>query len=105
MKGFFPWLLQRLTALYMLIFIPFALFVILTGMPWDYAKWAALLNNIGLQFAVLFFFWALLFHAWIGLRDVIIDYIHPISLRLSALSFVALFLLIHAVWILKILWL
>ena len=105
MKGFFPWLLQRLTALYMLVFIPSAFFILFNGIPWDYQKWHTVLNNMGIQFALLFFFWALLYHAWVGLRDVIIDYLHSIVLRLTLLSLVALFLFIHAVWILKILWL
>jgi len=105
MKGFLPWLLQRLSAVYMLIFIPIIIFSLFKGNPWNFAAWQTLLNNLWVQFSVLLFFWALLFHAWIGLRDVIIDYLHPITLRLSALSLVALFLFIHAVWILKILWL
>ena len=104
MKGFLPWLLQRLTAVYMLIFIPSILFTLLIEMPWNYEKWNSLLNNTVLQFSLLLFVWALLFHTWVGLRDVIIDYIHPTALRLTALTFVVLFLLIHAVWILKILW-
>lgn len=105
MKGFLPWLLQRLTAVYMLIFIPIALFILLNGMPWNYDKWTIVLNNSWIQFSLLFFFWAVLFHAWVGLRDVIIDYVHPILIRLSVLSTVALFLFIHAIWIVKILWL
>jgi succinate dehydrogenase / fumarate reductase membrane anchor subunit len=105
MKGFTPWLLQRLSAVYMLLLIPIALFILLNGMPWHYEKWTILFNNIWIQFSLLVFFWALLFHAWVGLRDVIIDYVHPILIRLGLLSVIALFLFIHAIWIVKILWL
>jgi succinate dehydrogenase / fumarate reductase membrane anchor subunit len=105
MKGFSAWLLQRLTAVYMVVFIPLTFWIILSGMPWSFEAWQDLLNQTTVQLAVLLFVWALLFHAWIGLRDVIIDYLNPIGLRLTALSLVALFLVTHAIWIIKILWL
>ena len=104
MNGFMPWLMQRLTAIYMAAYIPIILFIIISGMPWRFIEWQALFANIWVALATLLFFLALLFHAWVGLRDVIIDYISWMDLRLVALSIVALFLLINAFWVVKILW-
>ena len=104
MKGFHPWLLQRMTAVYMLIFIPIALLVIILGIPWTFETWQILLADYRIQFAILIFFWGLLLHAWIGLRDVVLDYLHTLWLKLCVLTLIALFLLTHAIWILKVLW-
>jgi succinate dehydrogenase / fumarate reductase membrane anchor subunit len=104
MKGFSLWLLQRITAGYMLIVIPIALLVIILGMPWQFETWKILWADSRVQFVVVIFFWGLLLHAWVGLRDVVLDYLHPLWLKLSALTLIALFLLTHAIWILKILW-
>jgi succinate dehydrogenase, hydrophobic membrane anchor protein len=46
---------------------------------------------------------ALLLHAWIGVRDVILDYVKPPALRLALLAAVALFLLANGLWLAGIL--
>jgi len=51
----------------------------------------------------LFFFAALLGHMWVGLRDVLLDYAKPASLRHSLLAAVALGLLGLGIWLLSIL--
>ena len=104
MNGFMPWLMQRITAIYMALYMPVALFIIISGMPWHFIEWQTLFANVWVALATLLFFLALLFHAWVGLRDVIIDYINWMDLRLVALSLVALFLLVNALWVVKILW-
>ena len=48
---------------------------------------------------------ALLAHAWVGLRDVILDYVRPAALRLSLLGLLALALATLGVWFIRIVWL
>jgi succinate dehydrogenase / fumarate reductase membrane anchor subunit len=40
----------------------------------------------------------LLLHAWIGVRDILIDYAHPLWLRVTAYSLVIIFLLGCGAW-------
>jgi succinate dehydrogenase / fumarate reductase membrane anchor subunit len=46
---------------------------------------------------------ALLTHAWVGLRDVTLDYVAPLAARIASLSLVALALLAVAAWFVRIL--
>jgi len=103
MSGFPAWLIQRLSAVYMAIFIVAAV-VWLMGIDLDYSLWQAGFQKMWVKLAVLLFGVSLLFHAWIGLRDVIVDYIHPLGLKVFKLSLLALFLLANGFWLFSILW-
>ena len=57
-----------------------------------------------MQFATFLFFMSLFYHAWVGVRDIFMDYIKPVGVRL-ALHVIVLFLLIgYAGWVARILW-
>ena len=103
MSGFPAWLIQRLSAVYMAIFIVVAVIWSLS-VNLDYSLWQAGFQKVWVKLAVLLFGLSLLFHAWIGLRDVIVDYIHPLGLKVFKLSLLALFLLANGFWLLSILW-
>lgn len=55
-------------------------------------------------FPLRFFFAALLAHAWIGVRDVILDYVHPVAIRFFALAVLALGLTGAGFWVIHVLW-
>jgi len=50
------------------------------------------------------FFAALLAHAWVGVRDVILDYAHPLSFRVMLLASLGLGLAATGVWVMRVLW-
>ena len=103
MTGFSAWLLQRLSGVYMAVFIVIAIaWVMMTDI--DAYVWRQGFQSVWVQLGVLIFGLSLLLHAWIGLRDVVIDYIHPLGVRLLALSLVGLFLLANGFWLLSIIW-
>jgi succinate dehydrogenase / fumarate reductase membrane anchor subunit len=52
----------------------------------------------------LLFCLAVFYHAWIGVRDVLMDYIKPLSIRLSLQVVVCLFLIVCSIWTVSILW-
>lgn len=83
------WLAQRLSALYMLLFLLYALGRWNLARPDGYAAWRAWALHASIRIPLALFSIALLLHAWVGLRDVILDYIHPVPLRLGALVLVA----------------
>ncbi len=103
MSGFYAWLLQRLSAVYMAVFIMAAVIWSLIS-PLDYQSWQAAFYNFWVKLGVFLFGLSVLLHAWIGLRDVILDYIHPLGLKVLILSLLALFLLANGFWLLSILW-
>ena len=99
LAGFKPWALQRLTGLYIAVFIIIAAVLALSyGWPRDYAQWADLVARPDVNLALLALFAALLYHAWVGIRDVILDYVHPTPLRFAALSIFGTGLIVCGLW-------
>lgn len=101
--GLRAWLVQRWSAVYMLLFIVFLLFHFLLDSPHSYQAWHDWMSNPGVSIATSVFFAALLLHAWVGVRDVIMDYVHPVAFRVSILTLLGSGLLAIGVWVLRIL--
>jgi len=59
--------------------------------------------SAGVSIASFVFFAALLTHAWVGLRDVIMDYVHPVAVRVFVLALLVCGLLASAAWVARIL--
>lgn len=57
----------------------------------------------GVSIATVIFFAALFLHTWVGVRDVVMDYVHPIALRVSALALLGFSLMAMAAWVVRIL--
>lgn len=101
--GLAAWWTQRLSAVYMLLFVMFALGAWMIHPPRSHSEWREFVGHPVIAGAVLSFFAALLAHMWVGLRDVLIDYARPAHLRHLLLSGVAVTLLALAVWVIWIL--
>ncbi len=102
--GLQPWLVQRLSAVFMLVFIGFVLVHFLLDRPTSYDAWRGWVAHPGVSVGVFLFFASLLTHAWVGLRDVVLDYVGPLAARIAALSLIALCLLAALAWVVRILW-
>ncbi len=103
-RGLDMWLLQRASAIYMALFLPVFLILFLTAGAMDYAAWRGLFLPMAMKVAALLFVASLLTHAWIGLREIFIDYVHFLVPRLALyLAFGALYLGC-LVWAVDILW-
>jgi succinate dehydrogenase / fumarate reductase membrane anchor subunit len=102
--GLRAWLVQRVSAVYMLFFITFLLVHFLVDPPTSYLAWRdwVLGRNVGAAASV--FLLALLAHAWVGIRDVVLDYVHPIFIRVLVLALVGLGLAGIGAWAMRILW-
>lgn len=106
-RGLDMWLVQRASAVYMALFLPIFAVVMLTSWPLDFAVWYDLFVPVGMKIAVLLFVIALLLHAWIGLREIFIDYLHCercLMLRLGLYFLFATVYLGCLVWAIDILW-
>lgn len=97
-SGLKAWALQRLTAIYVGLFSLYLLAVLLFAAPEGYAAWQAWFANPAMAIATLLFVVTVLVHAWVGVRDVLIDYVKPIAVRVSLLAVIALVLLGSGLW-------
>jgi succinate dehydrogenase / fumarate reductase, membrane anchor subunit len=102
--GLGDWLLQRLTAVVMAGYTVFVVFALIMHRPLDYAAWKATFSEMWFQVGTMLFVIALLYHAWVGMRDILMDYLRSTALRLAAEFAVAFVLLFYLVWTAGILW-
>ena len=99
-NGFRSWLLQRLTSVYIGISIVIATpWFVMNGSTLDHQQWLSLLTQPVTNVSTLLFFYSILFHGWVGIRDIIIDYISVGSLRLFLLVMIAIGLFVMTIWI------
>ena len=98
------WLLQRLTAVVMVIYTLCFLACILVEPPRSFDAWRAMFSGNVFRLGTMFFVGALLYHAWVGMRDVIMDYVKHTGLRLLLQTGIGLGLMLYLVWCASILW-
>ncbi len=102
--GLGDWLLQRLTAVIMAGYTVFVVLALIAHRPLNYAAWKSIFSETWFQVGTMLFVIALLYHAWVGMRDILMDYIGHTALRLTAEFAVAFVLLFYLVWTAAILW-
>lgn len=102
-SGFRAWLLQRLSAAYLALYFVYFFLAVLIAPPAGYAQWHGWMTSLPMALATSLFFLALLIHAWVGMRDVLIDYVHPFWVRFILLAGLALALLAMGLWVLRVL--
>ena len=102
--GLKDWLAQRVTALVMAVYIIAFVGILLVCPPREQEQWRALFGNQVMRIATLFFFVSLFWHAWIGMRDILMDYVKPTGVRLGLEVVVLLVLVGYSVWAVQILW-
>lgn len=103
LTGMKAWALQRLSAIYLGLYLIYFTGVLLLDKPEGHAAWQQWLGHPLMSIATLVFVWALLLHAWIGVRDIFMDYLHPLSLRMALMALVLLCLIGYGLWAGKLL--
>jgi succinate dehydrogenase / fumarate reductase membrane anchor subunit len=103
--GLRDWLAQRVTAALMAIFTILLLAqIILSKGPIGYDQWAGIFSAQWMKALTFSVIIAMLYHVWVGMRDIWMDYIKSVSLRLSLQVFTIVWLLSCAGWGIQILW-
>lgn len=87
------WVLQRLSALVLLLFVVLGGARLLLGPPLTYQHWRAIAASAHGAVLIVVFFAALCLHGWVGARDILLDYVHAPALRLALLAAVAVILI------------
>lgn len=101
--GLSTWLVQRASAVYMLFFIAYMLAHFAFDPPESFRSWRGWVASPTVSAATGAFFCALLAHAWVGVRDVIMDYVRPVAARAPALVVLAASLIAIAAWVTQVL--
>lgn len=102
--GLRDWLIQRISAVVMAVYVA-ALVAWLLWQPYlDYDVWTALFSSQWMRSFTLLFLLNLYYHAWIGVRDIVMDYLKPAGIRLAIHVLVILALLLYTIWSVQILW-
>ncbi len=102
-KGLQAWLLQRLTGVFMALYILCVLGVVVFSESMNYQQWSGWLSHPLMNTATALFFLTLAYHTWVGMRDIVIDYVPNDALRLLVLTLISLFLISSGLYMLKIL--
>jgi succinate dehydrogenase / fumarate reductase membrane anchor subunit len=102
--GLVDWLAQRVTAVIMILYTLLALGVLAWHGGLDHAAWRALFAHDGFRVATFVFIVALLYHAWIGMRNISMDYVKPLAVRLPLQVAIVTALVAYAGWTIGILW-
>jgi succinate dehydrogenase / fumarate reductase membrane anchor subunit len=102
--GWMDFLAQRITALVMAVYTLLVVAIALYGGGIDYPRWQALFTHTAFRIATLLFALAVLWHAWIGMRDIWMDYIKSTALRLTLEVLSVIALIGYAGWVMLILW-
>ena len=98
------WLIQRLTAVVMAVYTVLVMAITLWNGGIDYPLWTELFAHAGFKLASFLFMVALLYHAWIGMRDILMDYIKPAGTRLLLETVTVVALFAYLGWTLQLLW-
>ena len=103
--GLRDWLAQRVTACLMALFTLLVLAqLIFSKGPIGYEKWAGIFAAQWMKVLTFTIIVALLYHVWVGMRDIWMDYIKPVALRLSLQVFSIVWLVGCASWAIQALW-
>lgn len=103
LHGLRPWLIQRVSAVYIAVFVVYSVFSLAAAQDVGYQNWHDWLSHPFNTIAVGLFVIALLLHAWIGMRDIILDYVHNTLVRMTAFTLVIVILVSSGIWCAKIL--
>ena len=101
--GLRDWIGQRASAVIMALYTVLLLVTLLVKAPKSYFDWFALLSPSWMKVATLLFIAALLYHAWVGMRDIWMDYVKPTGVRVVLQIGTIVWLFGCGLWALKIL--
>ena len=102
--GLRDWLLQRLTAIVMAAYTVILLGVALWYGGIDHALWTAMFADGAFRIASFLFMAALTYHAWVGMRNIYMDYVKPVGVRLALQTATVAVLIAYLGWTIQILW-
>jgi succinate dehydrogenase / fumarate reductase membrane anchor subunit len=102
--GLRDWLAQRITAVIMAVYTAMVFVVVLRNTPVKFELWRNLFAQGWMRVATLLFAVSLAWHAWVGMRDILMDYVKPTGLRLFMEICTLVLIACYLGWTVQILW-
>jgi succinate dehydrogenase / fumarate reductase membrane anchor subunit len=102
--GLRDWLIQRITAVIMVLYTLVITVYLLVQPIIDYNAWTLLFSSNVVRTFTLLFLLCIFYHTWIGIRDIVMDYVKPAAVRLFLHVLVIITLLLYVIWSVQILW-
>ncbi len=102
--GMRDWLSQRITAVLMALFTVVLLAQLLFGGPLGYERWAGIFAAQWMKVLSFVVFISIGWHAWVGMRDIWMDYVKPVALRLALQVATIVWLVGCMGWAVQVLW-
>jgi succinate dehydrogenase / fumarate reductase, membrane anchor subunit len=102
--GVRDWLAQRITSVIMAFFTVAVIVQVLMPGPLDYYKWSAMFSRQWMKVLTFVTIIALMYHVWVGMRNIWMDYVKPVSVRLTLDMLTIAWLVGCAGWAVQVLW-
>jgi succinate dehydrogenase / fumarate reductase membrane anchor subunit len=103
-NGLKDWLIQRVSAVYLLGYLCVILGYVGMHRPLDYLQWSQLFHCSCFKIATILALLMFVLHAWIGIWTVTTDYLRHMYVRVVIQVLVALFLSAQFIWGIMIVW-
>ena len=100
--GLMDWLAQRITGIVMAAYSLLIFAAMLGGATSSRETWHAFMAHGFIRFVTFLFVLSLCYHAWVGVRDIWMDYIKPAAIRVTLHVLTLLALVGYAGWALQI---
>ena len=97
------WLIQRVSAVYLAGFLIYLIVHFLGPASSGFVEWRMWLARPGVTLSGAGFFVALALHGWVGVRDIILDYVPVLGLRLLLLALSGVLLAASGFWAVRLL--
>ena len=102
--GLRDWLAQRITATIMAVYTVILLVLFFGAHDFSYEGWASIFSAQWMKLATFVMLLSLFYHAWVGVRDIWMDYVKPVGVRLFLEALTVVWLLACAGYAEQILW-
>lgn len=97
-------LVQRAAAVLIVAYTALFVLALLIAQPFDHSAWQSFFAHTWLRVATMIFLLCVVAHAWVGMRDILMDYAKPAALRLTLYALVLIALAACLGWGATILW-
>lgn len=102
-QGMRTWMMQRLTAVYIALYLVVLFGWLALDHSVNHESWLSIFTSPFIIIATMLFYLSVFIHAWVGIRDILVDYIKPVTIRFALLTGLFLFLASMSGWLLLIL--
>ena len=102
--GLRDWLAQRITSLPMALLTVVLVVRVLAGGRLDYYRWSAIFTPQWMKVLTFVAIVSMLYHVWVGMRDIWMDYVQPVAIRLALDVLTIAWLVGCAGWAIQVLW-